>query len=197
MLNIAGPEYDFGSVVYAVLQECEHHRRSFDEEGFADSIERCAKEKLDQVRKAYDEFGGSELYWKELQKEVLGNVVSQYTEPALEITQLERSGWSLWRKGDLGARLGYALVGLVVGSAIIAIPWIPIFENMFAFALTAGGFLYPDLKRFVFERRYARTLNKLINDSAAYQEQAGLHYLTAVDIQQSFQPAEPKKLDHG
>ena len=28
MLNLAGREYDFGPVLFAVLQECEHRRRS-------------------------------------------------------------------------------------------------------------------------------------------------------------------------
>ena len=32
MLNIAGPEYDFGSVVFVVLEECEHRRRGFDDD---------------------------------------------------------------------------------------------------------------------------------------------------------------------
>ena len=28
MLNLAGREYDFGPVLFAVLQDCEHRRRS-------------------------------------------------------------------------------------------------------------------------------------------------------------------------
>ena len=195
MLNIAGPEYDFGSVVYAVLQDCEHRRRAFDDDQFESSVMTCAKQKLAQVKKAYDEFGGSAVYWEALEKEVLHAVVPQYVDPALEITQLERSGYGVWRKGDLAARLGYALIGLVVGSIIIAIPFIPIVENMFAFALTAGGFLYPDLKRFMYERRYAKALNKLIVDSATYQETANLHYMTTKELESAFQPSEPRKND--
>jgi hypothetical protein len=195
MLNIAGPEYDFGTVVYAVLQDCEHRRRAFDDDDFESSVMTCARQKLAQVKKAYDEFGGSAVYWDALEKEVLGAVVPQYVDPALEVTQLERTGFGVWRKGDLAARLAFALIGLVVGSIIIAIPWIPIVENMFAFALTAGGFIYPDLKRFMYERRYAKALNKLIAGSAAYQETANLHYMTTKELESAFQPSEPRKID--
>jgi hypothetical protein len=195
MLNIAGPEYDFGTVVYAVLQDCEHRRRAFDDDEFESSVTTCAKQKLAQIKKAYDEFGGSAVYWDALEKEVLHAVVPQYIDPALEVTQLERNGFSVWRKGDLAARLAFALIGLIIGSLIVAIPWIPIFENIFAFALTIGGFMYPDLKRFMYERRYAKALNKLIADSAAYQQTANLHYMTATDIETSFQPSEPRKID--
>jgi hypothetical protein len=195
MLNIAGPEYDFGSVVYAVLQDCEHRRRAFDDDQFERSVKVCATQKLAQIRKAYEEFGGSAVYWEALEKEVLETVLPQYVDPALEITQLERSGFGVWRGGELSARLVFALIGLIVGSIIIAIPWIPIFETMFAFALTVGGFMYPDLKRYTYERRYARKLNKLITDSDRYQSAAGLHYITATDIERSFAPAEPRKLD--
>jgi len=195
MLNIAGPEYDFGSVVYAVLQDCEHRRRAFEDDHFEKSVKVCATQKLAQVKKAYDEFGGSAVYWEALEKEVLETVVPQYVDPAQEITQLERSGFGVWRGGELSARLIFALIGLVVGSIIVAIPWIPIFETMFAFALTVGGFMYPDLKRYTYERRYARKLNKLITDSDRYQSEAGLHYITATDIERSFSPAEPRKLD--
>lgn len=195
MLNIAGPEYDFGSVVYAVLQDCEHRRRAFNDEHFDGAVQVCAKQKLEQIKKAYAEFGGSAVYWEALEKEVLETVLPQYVDPALEMTQLERSGFGVWRGGELSARLVFALIGLLIGSVIIAIPWIPIFETMFAFALTAGGFLYPDLKRYMYERRFAKRLNKLIADSAAYQSSANLHYLTATDIERSFVPSEPRKLD--
>ena len=62
MLNIAGPEFDFGHVVYAVLQECEHRRRGLDPADFAGGIETFAREKLKQIKAAYDEFSGSKAY---------------------------------------------------------------------------------------------------------------------------------------
>ena len=58
-LNIAGPEYDFGSVVFVVLEECEHRRRGFDDdEAECSELLRVARGKLAKIKKAYDEFGG-------------------------------------------------------------------------------------------------------------------------------------------
>jgi hypothetical protein len=58
----------------------------------------------------------------------------------------------------------------------------------------AAGFLYPDLKRFMFERRYTKVLNRIVSDSAGYQENARLHYMTSQDIQKAFEPGNPRRL---
>ena len=65
---------------------------------------------------------------------------------------------------------------------------------MFAFGLTAIGFLYPDIKRFMTERRYMKVLNRLVTDSANYQENSRLHYMTSHDIQKAFEPNDPRRL---
>jgi hypothetical protein len=194
MLNIAGAAYDYAQVVYAVLQECEHRRRSFEEDSFESEVRACATEKLAEIKAAYDEFGGSAVYWEALEKEVDEVVLPQYIASAESITALERNSFGIWRGGDLGARFAFALAGLVIGSIIIALPFIPIFEEMFAFALTMAGFLYPDLKRFMHERRYTKILNRLVADSARYQENARLHYMTTQDIQKSFEPGDSRRL---
>ncbi|HEX9458987.1 MAG TPA: hypothetical protein VGA84_07565, partial [Thermoanaerobaculia bacterium] len=77
---------------------------------------------------------------------------------------------------------------------IIKLPFIPIAEDMFAFALTAAGFLYPDLMRFMYERRYTKVLNRLVADSARYQENAHLHYMTSDDIMKAFEPGDSRRL---
>jgi len=188
MLNIAGPEFDFAHVVYAVLQECEHRRRGLDLADFDDGIESCAREKLTQVKGAYDEFSGSKTYWDALEKEVMETVVPQYTEPARIITMLERSSWNVFRGGDIAARFAFAICGLIIGSLLIAAPFVPIFEDMFAFALTAGGFFYPDIKRYYYERQYTKLLNRLVLESGRYQDNARLSYMTRREIQESFEP---------
>ena len=191
MLNIAGPEYDFGHVVFAVLQECEHRRRSVDDEEFEEAIVGCAREKLAHIRKAYDEMDGSASYWEALEKEVLQVAVPQYTTAALEMNQEERRFFGLFHQGDISARFLFALLGLLIGSVIIALPFVPIFEDLFAFALTVVGFMYPDLKRWMYERRYAKTLNRIIADAARYQADARLHYMTTEEITKSLTPSAP------
>lgn len=188
MLNIAGADYDFGDVVFAVLQECEHRRRSLDDADFETSVAACAREKLAHIRGTYDEIGGSQSYWETLQKEVMEVAVPQYTAAAQEMTDFERAAFGLFHNGDVSARFLYALIGLVVGSLIIALPFIPIVEDLFAFALTFLGFVYPDLKRWWYERHYATTLNRIVGEAARYQADARLHYMTTEEITKSLTP---------
>jgi hypothetical protein len=185
-LNIAGPEYDFGSVVFVVLEECEHRRRGFDDDDAHEQLLRVARGKLANIKKAYDEFGGSPAYWKVLETEVLETAMPQYIQAARQMTALERDNFGIWRGGDPLARFAFALGGLFIGSLIIALPFIKIVEAMFAFALAGLGFIYPELKRFTHERRHFRLLNRLVADATQYQNNAKLHYMTTSEIRESF-----------
>lgn len=195
MLNIAGPEYDFAQVLFAVLQECEHRRRGIETESLAEELRTIAREKLARIKAAYDEFGGSSSYWRALEREVLETALTQYTAAAEEMNELERSGFGVFRRGDPAARLAFALAGLLVGSVIIALPFVPIFEEFFAFALTGAGFMYPDIVRYTFERRHVRLLNRLVVEADRYQSNSKLHYMTTEQIRESFAPGEVKQLD--
>lgn len=186
VLNIAGPEYDFGSVVFVVLGECEHRRRGFENDELEFQLMQTAKAKLKKIKAAYDEFGGSPAYWKALETEVLETAMPQYVDAAREMNALERTGFGVWRGGDPAARFTFALAGLLIGSILLRLPFVPIVETMFAFALTAAGALYPEIKRYTHQRRHYRTLNRIIEDAGAYQRNAKLHYMTTTDIRESF-----------
>ena len=185
ILNIAGPEYDFGNVVFVVLQECEHRRRALSSPG---EIEKVAKEKLALIRKAYDEFGGSRAYWQNLQREVLETAIPQYVPAALAMNELERQAFGVFRGGDLAARGLFGVGGVIAGGLVKVLPLIPTIENVLVFALVGAGLLYPDLVRYVHERRHARLLNRLVADAAKYQQSARLHYMTTEQIRESFAP---------
>jgi hypothetical protein len=187
MLNTSGYEYDYAHVVYAVLQECEHFRRSVDEQHFERDLKKLARDKLARIKAAYDEVGGSPAYWETLEKEVGTAVLPQYAHAAHRMTKLEESHFDLWRHGDIAARAAWALAGLVIGGIIIKLPFVPIWEDMFAFALTAAGFLYPDLKRYMHERRYSKFLNRLVTDAAKYQEAARVRYMTSADFEKALE----------
>jgi hypothetical protein len=185
MLNIAGPEYDLGNVVFVVLEECEHRRRAFEDELDAPLLG-TARERLAKIKAAYEEFGGSSAYWSAVEKEVLETAMPQYIAAAAEMNALEREHYGVWRGGDPIARFVFALAGLIIGSIIIELPFIPIFEVTFAFALTLIGFFYPELKRWTHQRRHFKLLNRLVDDAARYQQNARLHYMTTNDIRESF-----------
>ena len=186
MLNIAGPEYDFGSVVFVVLEECEHRRRGFDDDEAEEQLLRVARGKLAKIKKAYDEFGGSPAYWNVLETEVLETAMPQYIQAAREMTALERANFGVWRGGDPVARFAFGLGGLFLGSLLLVLPALKIVEAMLALAMAGLGFTYPELKRFTHERRHFRLLNRLVADATAYQNNAKLHYMTTSEIRESF-----------
>ncbi len=183
MLNLAGSSYDFGNVLFAVLQECEHKRRALLPNQAEARLAEMARAKLAEIRESYEEFGGSELYWRELEREVMETALPQYVPAALEQNRLEKTNYDLWRRGDPAARALFGLIGLVSGGLIIAAPFIPIWENFFAFALTAAGFLYPEIKKTVLDSRHTRLLNRLIAQAERYQKDRQIHYVSEAQLQ--------------
>jgi len=171
MLNLAGREYDFGPVLFTVLQDCEHRRRSLpaDDADVAASLSAIARQKLNEIKPCHDEAGGTPAYWHELEGEVLDTALPQYARAAAGQTRLELAGYGLWRQGDPLSRLVLGLAGLTVGGLIVKAPFIPIFEDAFAFVLAAAAFFYPEIKRLVYDWRYSRLLNRLIAQAEKYQ----------------------------
>ncbi|HEX9944186.1 MAG TPA: hypothetical protein VGG03_19420 [Thermoanaerobaculia bacterium] len=184
MLNLAGSSYDFGNVLFAVLQECEHKRRALLPNEAEARLAETARAKLAEIRESYEECGGTEGYWRELEREVMETILPQYVPAAVEQNRLEKSNYGLWRQGDPVARALFGLIGLVIGGLIIAAPFIPIWEDAFAFALAAAGFLYPEIKKTVFDYRHSRLLNRLIAEAEKYQRDQRIHYVSAARLQE-------------
>lgn len=178
MLNLAGSSYDFGNVLFAVLQDCEHKRRALLPNEAEGRLREIARGKLAEIRESYQECGGSEEYWQELEREVLETALPQYIPEAIQQSGLEKSNYDLWRQGDPAARALFGLLGLVIGGLIIAAPWIPIFEDTFAFLLAAAGFLYPEIKKSYYDLRHSRQLNRLILQAEKYQKEEGSRYVS-------------------
>ncbi len=184
MLNLAGPSYDFGTVLYAVLQECEHVRRSLLPNEAQARLMEAARRKLAEVRQSYEECGGTLPYWQELEREVLETSMPQYIPKAIEQTRLEKTGYDVWRQADPVARAAFALLGLVLGGLIIAAPFIPIWEDVFAFVLAVAGLLYPELRQLTFDTRHSRLLNRLIAQAEKYQKDSRIHYVSEAKLEE-------------
>jgi hypothetical protein len=184
MLNLAGSSYDFGNVLFAVLQECEHKRRALLPNEAEARLREIARAKLAEIHESYVELGGAEGYWQELEREVIETTLPQYIPAAVEQTRMEQANYDLWRHGDPAARFLFGLLGLILGGLIIKAPFIPIFEDTFAFLLAAAGFLYPEIKRTYFDFRHSRTLNRLIVQGEKYQKNQRLHYMSDARLQE-------------
>lgn len=189
-LNVAGRSFDFGNVNFAVLHECEHRRRGLIPEQLESSLLNIAREKLTEIRQSYVEAGGSESYWQALETEILQTTMPQYIAEAREKNRLEKNNYDLWRGGDLLSRAIFALVALTLGGIIIALPFVPIFEDAFAFFLALMAWFYPELKRMMFEHRHARALNRMIVDAETYQHDHRIHYMSDQALEEVFRDPE-------
>jgi hypothetical protein len=190
MINLAGSSYDSGNVLFAVLQECEHQRRGLLPNEAEARLREIAQKKLSEIRVSYEELGGAPGYWRTLEKEVLETALPQYIPAAVEQTRLEKTNYGLWRQGDPVARALFGLTGLVLGGLIVAAPFIPIWEDTFAFLLAAACFLYPEIKKGVHDVRHSRLLNRLILQAEAYQKNERLHYVSEAQMEEEFAELE-------
>jgi len=93
----------------------------------------------------------------------------------------------LWRQGDPAARAIFGLLCLIIGGLIIKAPFIPIFEDTFAFLLTAAGLLYPEVKKAYFDYRHSRRLNRLITHAEKYQKNQRLHYVSEARLREELE----------
>lgn len=168
-INLAGADYDFGNVIYRVLTECEHRRRSFPPEQAERMLLAVARQKLEELRPGYLELGGSAPYWDSLEREVLGNVMPRYIRRAIDQSRLEEHEYDVWRKGDMVARVLFSLGALTVGGIVIALPFIPIFESAFAFFSAFTAWFYPELKKTLDDSKHSRLLNRIVAEGQAYQ----------------------------
>lgn len=182
MYDPSGSSFDYANVIFSVLQDCEHRRRSFNDDNVREGLMECARAKLARVRASYLDGMGSKSYWRDLEKEVLETVMPQYAAAAAEQNRRERTGYGVFRGGDLGARILFAIGGLVVGAAIIAIPFIPVFEKAFAFVLAIGGWFYPDMVRMMWEYRHYKLLNRLVIAGEQYQRDRA-KYVSTADVE--------------
>src|SRR3954454_17398970 len=103
MLNLAGTSYDFGNVLFAVLQECEHQRRALLPNQAAARLQEIARAKLAEIHESYTELGGTGAYWHQLEREVMETALPQYIPEAVEKPRLDREIYDLWRRGDRAA----------------------------------------------------------------------------------------------
>lgn len=184
MLNLAGSSYDFGNVLFAVLQECEHARRGLLPNEAEVRLMELARRKLREIRTSYEECGGTPAYWQALEREVLETTMPQYIPAAVEQTRLEKTGYGVWRQGDPAARILFGMAALLVGALLIVVPPNLLAERGLAFLLAVAGFLYPEIKQGYFDFRHSRLLNRLIAQAEKYQKNTRIHYVSEVQLQE-------------
>lgn len=197
MLNTAGSRFDFGNVIFAVLEVCEHRRDAYSSDEAPERLMDDAREKLAEVRRDYVESGGTESYWQRLEHEVLATAMPRYIPRAIAQTAGERNEFGVWRRGDLVARTSFALAALVVGELFIRfLPWVKLFWGPLGIVFLLAGAFYPNLVRWRAERRHTQFLNDLIAEAEAFQRNTKAHYLSEADFDELFsEPGERLQRD--
>ncbi len=166
-------EFSAGAVATEVIGHLERRRPALVGDVTQTAIE--VRGVLDTVRRTYAE---SELplgYFAALEKEIVDVVPMEWQRVAGPYTRLEQTGFGSWRGGDLTARLTYVLAGLVLGGLIVWLPFVPIWEKWFPFALSGAAFFFPDATRLWHRRRYARQLGAIIASLARAQPALDKH----------------------
>jgi hypothetical protein len=114
------------------------------------------------VRQAFAELELPAGYIDALAEELRATLPALWRPGAERFTRLEQGGFGLWRGGDVVARLTFVSVGFFLGVAILRVPFIPIWEKWFPFALALGAWWLPDLQAGFHKRRYARALGEIV-----------------------------------
>lgn len=186
MLNPAGAKFDFGNVIFAVLETCEHRRLSYDDDEAADRLMIDAREKLAEIEKSYIDLSGTRSYWQRLKHEILQTVMPKYIAMAVKQNAVERHDFGIWRGGDILARIGFGVGGLLLASFIRFIPglrlvWLP---SELAFAIF--GILLPEIIRWRGRKRHSSRLNALVVEGERFQSNRQIHYLSEADLEDLF-----------
>ena len=136
----------------------------------AETHERLTREAdsaLQQMEKQCRELGVDDPpHWARARAVVHDALLPRYERLAEAENAAAAGEYGMWRGGDLVARAAFALCGLLLGAIAVAVPWIPIYEKWFPWALFVLGPFVPDAYSWWYRRRYRKRLEGLIADLA-------------------------------
>lgn len=90
-------------------------------------------------------------------------VVPAYVRSTQLFTRRERNDFYLTRDAFHGAeRAAWAVGGMAVGAFVVWAPFIPLWSKEWVLLFTLIGLVFPDLRRFLAQRRYQAELNALV-----------------------------------
>jgi hypothetical protein len=122
-------------------------------------------------------------------------VLPAYARLASSFTPRERNDFYLAPETLHGVeRVGWALVGVVLGAFVVEAPFIPIWSKEWVLVFGVGGFVFPTLRRYLALRRYQRHLNDLVARTDDEIWRLDLGYLTAA-WERGASPATPASED--
>jgi len=107
-------------------------------------------------------------------------VLPAYARLASGFTPGERNDFFLTPETVHGLeRLGWAVVGVVLGALVVEAPFIPLWSKEWVLVFGVGGFVFPTARRYFALRSYQRQLNDLVARTDDEIWRLDLGYLTA------------------
>jgi len=148
-------------------------------------LRREADEAIDQMERQCRELGVDDPpHWQRARAVAKEVLIPRYARLAQVENAAAGRDYGMWRGGDLIARGAFALSGLVLGGLMVWIPWIPIYEKWFPWALFVLGPFLPDGYAWWYRRSYRKKLDALVADLA--REGASLEaYRPISEVQRS------------
>ena len=148
-------------------------------------LSREADEALGQMERQCRELGVDDPpHWQRARAVAREVLIPRYARVAQIENAAAARDYGMWRGGDLIARGTFALSGLVLGALMVWIPWIPIYEKWFPWALFVLGPFLPDAYAWWYRRAYRKKLEALVADLA--REGASLEaYRPLSEVQRS------------
>lgn len=134
-------------------------------------------EELAELKRRFFEVYDDQAYWAKVERTILEVVFPRYVAEAKQFTELEKRDFGTWRRGDLVARLTYALGGFALGTFLVKVPFIPIPETWDAliFAMAIAAPFLPDAQAWFHRRRYARRIKAILRDVQEVEQQMSLY----------------------
>jgi hypothetical protein len=154
---------------------------------------------LEDIKPRFQELFHDEDYWRRVEHTVLNECFPRYAALAQQRSTAEATQYGIWRGGDLLARGAFALGGLVVGAAMVYLPFIPIPRTWeFVILLTMFGAPFiPDAQIAFAERRFRNAHAAILADVQRAQEVDRLYepLPTSLPDEQQTDAADPARVD--
>lgn len=172
--------FEYSSVAIGLIEHLEAVRRSYaeDTDGLADGLGKITIETVEAATAEHREVMGDTDYGSKLRQSFTEVFLPRYIELATVQNQLERKGFNAWRSGDPFSRVIALAVGLVMAMGFIRLVHNPL--ALAALPLAIVPFFAPEIRAWLYRRRYLKLLQQVVDDISRIETQQG-RYLALDD----------------
>ena len=133
----------------------------------------------------------AEAFYREVDGLIGKVVIPAYTRLAAGFTPRERNDFFLLKDNLHGIeRAAWTVAGMALGGLVIWAPFIPLWSKEWVIPFMIGGFLFPNLRRYLAFRRFERDVNRIVANADSEIQRMNMAYLTSEHVAESV-PVQP------